>query len=137
MGDQTPARVRTKEPCGGQTVIRFEMPEDTLPDHHVARLLWRVAANLGGSGVARGGHGRAERPSNPMLLLRGLYARAQRIGTGREIARRSRADAALRWIVGDPSVGHTLLSEPRLGHREGLDTLYSDVVASPVHKDLL
>jgi hypothetical protein len=39
--------------------------------------------------------------------------------------------------VGDQSVGHTTLSELRVGHREALDKLFTDVLASLVHKNLL
>lgn len=39
-------KVRTREPNRAQGVIRFEMPEDTLPPDHAARLLWRVVETL-------------------------------------------------------------------------------------------
>ncbi len=38
--------MRTKEPFRGQAEIRFEMPEDALPEDHVARLLWRIVLTL-------------------------------------------------------------------------------------------
>jgi hypothetical protein len=40
------AKVRTREPFRGQGVMRFEIPEDTLPEDHRARLLWRVVGTL-------------------------------------------------------------------------------------------
>ncbi len=47
MNDTSSApRVRTLEPFRGQGIIRFEMPEDTLPTAHRARLLWRVVETL-------------------------------------------------------------------------------------------
>ncbi len=46
MSETRPPRVRTKEPFRGQAVIRFEMPEDTLPESHVARVLWRIVETL-------------------------------------------------------------------------------------------
>src|SRR5262245_35071016 len=116
MGEQTPARVRTKEPFRGQAVIRFEMPEDTLPDHHGARVLWRAVATLDVStftarAKAVEGHAGRGVTSIAMLLTLWLYAISQGIGSAREIARRSRGDVAFGWIVGDQSVGHTSLSE--------------------------
>ena len=38
--------VRTREPFRGQGAMRFEIPEDTLPPEHRARLLWRVIQTL-------------------------------------------------------------------------------------------
>jgi transposase len=142
MSDKTPARVRTKEPFRGQSVIRFEMPEDTLPDDHVARLLWRVVATLDVSAFtarAKAVEGHAGRgvTSVPMLLTLWLYAISQGIGSARKIARLIKTDDAFRWIVGDQSVGHTTLAEFRVGHREALDKLFTDVLASLMHKDLL
>ena len=46
MSTTKPPHVRTKEPFRRQGVIRFEMPEDTLPDNHRARLLWRIVETL-------------------------------------------------------------------------------------------
>jgi transposase len=142
MSDKTRARVRTKEPFRGQAVIRFEMPEDTMPDNHVARVLWRVVATLDVSAFtaqAKAVEGHAGRgvTSIPMLLTLWLYAISQGIGSARKIARQIKTDDAFRWIVGDQSVGHTTLSEFRVGHREALDKLFTDVLASLMHKDLL
>ena len=43
MDDDTrKAKPRVAEPQRKQGVIRFEMPEDTLPPTHTARVLWDV-----------------------------------------------------------------------------------------------
>jgi len=39
-------RVRTDEPVREQAIIRFEMPDDELPQDHAARLIWRVLGTL-------------------------------------------------------------------------------------------
>jgi transposase len=142
MSDETPARVRTKEPFRGQAVIRFEMPEDTLPNDHVARLLWRIVVTLDVSAfTARAkaieGHAGRGVTSVHMLLTLWLYAISQGISSARKIARLIKTDDAFRWIVGNQSVGHTTLAEFRVGHREALDKLFTDVLASLMHKDLL
>jgi hypothetical protein len=72
-----------------------------------------------------------------MLLTLWLYAISQGIGSARRIARLSKSDDAFRWIVGDLSVGHTTLTEFRVGHRAALDELFTNVLASLLHKDLL
>ena len=142
MSEKTPGRVRTQEPFRGQGVIRFEMPEDSLPDNHVACLLWRVVATLDVAAFtarAKAVEGHAGRgvTSIHMLLTLWLYAISQGIGSARRIARLIKTDDAFRWSVGDQSVGHTTLSEFRVGHREALDKLFTDVLASLMHRDLL
>ena len=42
----TKTRVRTSEPFRGQGVMRFEIPEDQLPEDHRARLLWKLVETL-------------------------------------------------------------------------------------------
>jgi hypothetical protein len=41
-----PRTARVAEPQRRQSVIRFEMPEDTLPPTHRARVLWDVVGTL-------------------------------------------------------------------------------------------
>jgi transposase len=142
MSEPKPPRVRTKEPFRRQGVIRFEMPEDTLPESHRARLLWRMVERLdlsaftAGAKAVEGRQGRALL-SVHMLLTLWLYAISEGIGSAREIERRIGSDDAFRWIVGDESVGHSKLSEFRVGHREALDKLLTDVLASLMHKGLV
>jgi len=142
MSDTKRPRVRTREPFRRQAVMRFEMPEDTLPETHAARVLWRIVETLDLSAFtarAKAVEGRQGRDvlSIPMLLTLWLYAISEGIGSAREIARRIKTDDAFRWIVGDQSVGHTTLSEFRVGHLEALSKIFTDVLASLLHKGLL
>src|SRR5208283_5753002 len=134
-----PQRVRTKEPFRRQGVMRFEMPEDTLPEDHRARLFWRIVQTLDLSAFTAGAkavEGRQGRPlvSVHMLLTLWLYAISEAIGSAREIERRSGSDDAYRWVVGAESVGHAKLSEFRVSHGKALDKLLTDVLASLMYK---
>lgn len=138
----TPPRVRVREPFRAQGMIRFEMPEDMLPSDHRARLLWRVVETLDLSAFtseARAVEGRQGRAvlSTRMLLTLWLYAVSHGIGSARKIARLIHTDDAFRWVVGDVSVGHTRLSEFRVLYGAALDKLFSDVLASLLHKGLV
>jgi transposase len=142
MSEAKPPRVRTKEPMRRQAVIRFEMPEDTLPADHRARLLWRVVETLDLSAFttrAKAVEGRQGRDvlSVRMQLTLWLYAISVGIGSAREIERRTRSDDAFQWIVGDQSIGHVTLSTFRAGHREALEQLFTDVLASLLHQGLV
>jgi len=142
MSETKSPRVRTREPFRRQAVIRFEMPEDSLPENHRARLLWRIVETLDLSAFtasAKAVEGRQGRAllSVHMLLTLWLYAVSEGIGSAREVERRIGTDDAFRWIVGEERVGHSKLSEFRVGHREALDKVLTDVLASLVHKGLL
>ena len=107
------AKVRTVEPERRQGVIRFEMPEDTLPAQHRARVLWAVTGELDLSGFTRHAKavdGRAGRPtySPRMLLTLWLYATSCGVGSAREIARLTETELAYRWISGEMRVSQPM-----------------------------
>lgn len=136
------AKVRTREPFRGQAVIRIELPEETIPKDHRARLLWKVVETLELSAFtaqARALEGQRGRPwtSLRMLLTLWLYAISIGIGSAREIERLTRSDDAFRWIVGDESVSHSRLSTFRRAHGDALDKLFTDVLAVLIHKGLV
>lgn len=118
------------------------MPEDALPSDHRARVLWQVVQRLDLSAFVVGakslvGHQGRDTLSVRMLLTLWLYAISEGIGSAREIERRIATDAAFRWIVGDQTVGRTKLAEFRVSHREALEKVFANVLASLMHKDLL
>jgi transposase len=136
------AKVRTVEPERRQGVIRFEMPEDTLPKQHRARVLWAVTGELDLSGFTRHAKavdGCAGRPaySPRMLLTLWLYATSCGVGSAREIARLTETELAYRWISAEMRVSHQLLSRFRVSHGEVLDGLMTEVLGTLLHKGLL
>ena len=135
-------QVRTREPVRGQMTMRIELPDDWIPQNHRARMLWRVLARQELSAFTEGakaveGHPGRALVSVHMMLTLWLYAISEGIGSAREIARKIDSDDAYRWIVGGQSVGHSKLSEFRIGHREALDKLVSHVLASLMEHGLL
>lgn len=122
--------------------MRFEIPDDTLPDDHRARLLWRIVETLELSAFtahAKAIEGRQGRPlaSVRMMLTLWLYAISIGIGSARAIERLIGSDDAFRWIVGDQKVSHSRLSEFRVGHGAALDKLFTDVLAVLLNKGLV
>src|SRR5215510_8020471 len=132
------AKPRTTEPMRTQGVIRFEMPDDELAHDHPARVLWVALEkfDLGGFlDAARAVEGSAGRPTHSprMLLALWLYAISQGVGSAREIARLVTTDRAYAWIVGGRGVSHHRLSRFRIGHRDALDQLMTDILGALVH----
>lgn len=135
-------RVRTEEPFRGQATIVVEMPEDTLPVDHRARLLWRVVEQLdlaAFTAEAKAVEGASGRPwkSVRLLLSLWLYAISVGVASARKIARLTETDAAFRWLVGDQRVSHATLSSFRVEHRSALERLFADVLGVLMHKQLV
>ena len=136
------AKVRTREPVRTQATFGFDLPDDAIPVDHRARLLWRLVDSLDVSGFLRGrraveGSRGRDVLSAKMLLTLWLYAVSVNVGSAREIERRTRSDAAFKWIVGDQQVSRTTLAEFRVGHGEALDKVMTDVLAVLLQKGLL
>jgi transposase len=136
------AKVRTSEPQRAQGVIRFEIPEETLPSDHRARLLWGVVSQLDVSSFlseakAFEGHQGRDQTSVRMLLTLWLYAISVNVGSGREIERRLGSDPAFQWIVGDKRVGRTTLNEFRVSHPKALEKVFGDVLGVLISKGLV
>ena len=136
------AKVRTSEPQRAQGVIRFEIPEETLPKDHRARLLWGVVSQLDLSSFLSDaksfeGHQGRDQTSVQMLLTLWLYAISVNVGSGREIERRLGSDPAFQWIVGDKRVGRTTLNEFRVSHPKALEKVFSDVLGVLMNKGLV
>ena len=135
-------KVRTSEPHRAQGVIRFEVPEETLPTDHRARLLWGIVSQLDLSSFlleakAFEGHQGRDQTSVRMLLTLWLYAISVNVGSGREIERRLGSDPAFQWIVGDKRVGRTTLNEFRVSHPKALEKVFTDVLGVLMNKGLV
>jgi transposase len=123
-------------------VIRFEIPEQMLPEQHPARLLWQVvetldlSAFLAKAKAVEGRQGR-DQTSVRMLLTLWLYAISRGVGSGREIERLQSTEVAFQWIVGDQHVGRTTLNEFRVGHAAAFDQLFTDVLGVLLHRGLV
>ncbi|MCX5744774.1 MAG: transposase [Proteobacteria bacterium] len=133
---------RVAEPQRRQGVIRFEMPEDSLPPTHAARVLWEVVGTLDLGAFLRGvkavdGTVGRKTLSPQMKLTLWLYAISKGVGSAREIARLVHSDDGYRWIVGDLEVGHHALSAFRVGHGAALEQLMTDILGSLMHRDVL
>jgi transposase len=133
---------RIAEPVRTQSLFRFEVPEDAIPETHPARVFWNVTATLDlsrflvGVKAVEGSVGR-KTLSPHMKLTLWLYAISQGIGSARAIARRVVEDVAYRWIVGGLTIKHDALNNFRNDHGDALDQLMTDILGSLMHKGVL
>ena len=76
--------------------------------------------------------------TDPQLLVGlWLYGNIRGIGSARELARRCEESAPFLWLCGGVTVNHRLLSDFRTGHGAALDSLFTQVIASLVDKDVV
>jgi transposase len=136
------SKARTREPVRNLSEMLFAVRGDAIGAEHPARVLWQalgkldLSAFLDGARAVEGGSGRPTHSPHMMLTL-WTYAISEGVGSAREIARLVRSDSAYAWICGGVDVSHQVLSRFRVGHREALDKLMTDILSALMHADVL
>ena len=143
-GMMTPGapKVRLAEPDRQQLVPTSVCFDDLVPAEHPVRMLWTLLGTLDLSRFTDGitsveGHAGRALLSPRMMLTLWLFGITEGVGSARKIARLTLRDAPYRWIVGDVSVSHDKLSAFRREHGVAFDGLFTDVIATLMHKGLL
>jgi transposase len=124
--------------------MRF-MPTDLdslVDEEHRVRSIWAAVERLDltkfeGAILARG-----EGPGRPaidpkILVALWLYGTSEGVGSARELSRLCEEHNAYRWICGGVGVNYHALSDFRVGHREALDGLMTQVLAVLTHEGLV
>lgn len=89
---------------------------------------------------AREGHAGKDATDPQLLVSLWLFGCMRGIGSARELARRcspGEGSAPFRWLCGDVTVNHHLLSDFRVEHADALDQLFTQVLASMVDQGLV
>ena len=119
-----------------------QCPDDLVGPTHPVRVVMAVVEKLDLSRSsepiqAREGVAGRDATDPQLLVALWLYACIRGIGSARELARRCEDSAAFRWLCGGVGVNHRLLSDFRSDHRDALDQLLTQVIASLVDKEVV
>jgi transposase len=141
----TKSAVRLRKPERMQVKIVMQCLNDLVPAGHQVRTVAAFVATLDLSAFcepikAREGHVGQSATDPALLVSLWLYANIRGIGSAREVARRCdplEGNASFRWLCGDVSLNHHLLSDFRVDHADALDELFTQVVALLVKKGLV
>jgi transposase len=134
--------VRLRRPERRQMGWVVQCPDDLVSAQHPVRTVAAVVAQLDLSTFraaiqAREGVAGRDATDPELLVALWLYACIRGIGSARELARRCEESAPFRWLCGDVSVNHRLLSDFRTDHGAALDQLFTQVIASLVDQELV
>ena len=139
------AAVRLRKPNRSQVRMLMQCPDDLVAPEHPVRVVAALVATLDLSRFcepikAREGQAGRDATDPQLLVSLWLYGCIRGIGSARELARRCSAEegsAPFRWLCGDVSVNHHMLSDFRVQHAAALDELFTQVIVSLVDKKLV
>jgi transposase len=108
--------------------------EEILPEDHEARLVWKLVLSWDLSRFLDTIRARGDAPgraaTDPQLLITlWLYAATRGVANARELDRLCRESDPYRWICGGVSLNYHTLSDFRVGHREALNDLLTQMLA--------
>ena len=136
------AAPRLRRPDRTQVTMEPCCVEDRLAVDHPVRTIWSVVERLDLSAfyasiTARGSDpGRAA--TDPKLLVAlWLYAAVDGVGNGRELDRLCREHDAYKWLCGGVAMNYHTLNDFRVGHAQALDDLFTRVLATLLHHDVV
>lgn len=104
------------------------------PDHK-ARAIWDLSGTIDLTGFCKDIRSQVGQPgrehNDPRLLISlWLYAYSEGISSAREVSREMEHEPGLRWLAGLEVVNHTTLSDFRKDYREGLDEVFTQLLAA-------
>jgi transposase len=134
--------VRLRRPERDQVRWQAQCTDELLPPQHRARTVWAVVCGLDLARFcepikARDGTVGRDATDPRVLVALWLYASLRGVGSARELARLCVDHRAYRWICGELTLNHHLLSDFRVQHADALDRLFADVIATLVKKGLV
>jgi len=116
-----------------QLVLRTVDVERLVGEDHVVRGIWAMVNQLDMSRLEepiRAVEGQAGRPGfDPrMLMALWIYASSQGVSSARELSRMCEYEPGCQWITGLQSVNYHALSDFRMGQKEALDQIFTEVL---------
>ena len=113
-----------------------------LETDHPARTIWALSGRLDLSAFEAPIEARGSEPGRPatdprLLFALWLYAYTSGIGRGRELARLCQEHDAYRWLCGGVYVNYHTLNDFRVKHEQALDELFTKVLATLIHHDVV
>lgn len=144
--DESPAAAspaRTRKPDRKQMVLLPCSLEDLLPPEHPARVIWSVVERLDLARFhepikSREGTAGREAIDPRVLVALWLLAGVEGVGSGRKLAELCEHHAAYRRACGDVgAVNYHTLNDFRVGHKEALEELFTQVLGRLVHAGLV
>ena len=108
--------------------------DSLIASDHKARAIWDLSGTVDLTSFYTNIRSQAGQPgrqhNDPRLLISlWLYGYSEGISSARELSRDMEHEPGLRWLAGLEVVNHTTLSDFRKDHREGLDAVFTQLLA--------
>ena len=130
-----PEQARLYRPVRDQVEFVLRDLDSVLGPDHLARAIWQLVEALDLLAFYAPIKAVEGEPGHPatdprVLVALWIYASADGVGKARQLDRLCHEHDAYRWIRGGVPINYHLLSDFRIGNREALDEVISEVLAA-------
>jgi transposase len=133
---------RLRVPERSQIDTHWAALDDLIAEDHPVRAVWAFVSGLDLSALHEAIKAREGQPGHPpaqpeLLMALWLWATVDGVGSARRLDQLCRDHLVYRWLCGGVSMNYRTLSDFRIAHREVLDQLLAQGVASLVEAGLV
>lgn len=137
-----PNGARVKRPERKQIEWMSASLDQLIPADHRVRIVWCYVDSLDFTPLYHQIHAVEGQPgrdaTDPKILMAlWMFAMIEGVSSARQLDRLSKRDLAYMWICGGVGVNYHMLSDFYTGHREFLDRLLTDTIATLMHQGLV
>jgi transposase len=138
----TPEQARLKRPVRNQVEMILRDLDSLIAEDHLVRAIWEFIKSLDLSAFYASIKSVSDAPGRPasdprVLLALWVYATADGVGSARRLDSLCHEHDAYRWLCGGVPVDYHLLADFRVCHREALDGLLTEIIATMIHNNLV
>jgi transposase len=134
--------VRVKRPQRDQIQWRDAALDQMVPQDHRVRAVWAYVDSLDLTALyqkiqaVEGGVGR-DAVDPKILMALWMFATIEGVSSARHLDRLCERDLPYMWICGEVGVNYHLLSDFRTAHKEFLDQLLTDTIATLIYQNIV
>ncbi len=130
-----PEEARVVRPVRNQIRLVMQDLDAVLAEDHPARAIWGMLEKLDLTAFYGAIKATLDRPGRPatdpqVLLAVWLLGTVEGVGSARKLTRLCQEHDAYRWLCGGVPVNYHMLSDFHVVHREALDEVLTQIVAS-------
>lgn len=137
-----PGQARVCHPVRNQVEMMFRDLDSLISENHAVRAIWAYLNRLDLSAFYSSIKTLRNTPGRPasdpkVILALWIYATVEGVGSARQLDRLCKEHDAYKWLCGNVPIDYHILSDFRIDHKEALDNLLTEIIATMMNQNLV